>query len=426
MTTYDASIEQCVIGALCIGPAAMKKVIQYLRPEDFTIPACEALYKYMFEGFINNRELDVNLLPQAIADQVKNPNDYVRECMMLAPTTNNVFLHSKVIHEAAQDRKLKAELFDLIESEEKDSLATKAMQKCQDYLLDNVGGTKTMLEMMNEACDKLSEPLGLRIDTGFPRLDGILKGMWGGNLILVGARPSCGKSAYGLDLAEYAASKGHKTLLFSMEMLYDELIERMICRQARIPLDHIIDRTMDDEEIYRYTVACAKLSGLPLVVEDNPNLTVQQIRAKARMISEVELIIVDYIGLLKSSERYSNRNLELGAISRDLKNLAAELKIPIVALAQLNRQKNANEEPQLSDLRDSGELEQNASKVIFLWNVDEEQGIKGCKVAKNRRGKVGKVQMKFEGEFMKFTERAEDTDWTLKKDTAELFEDDEY
>lgn len=272
-----------------------------------------------------------------------------------------------------------------------------------------------MMVMMGEACDKIDEPLGLRIDTGFPRLDGILMGIWGGNLILIGARPSAGKSAFGLDLADHAAKTGHKTLLVSMEMLYDELIERMICREARISLDNIINRTMSEDEIQRYVMACAKMSELSIEIEDNPNITVQQIRAKARMISDIDLIIVDYIGLLKASERYANRNLELGAISRDLKNLASELKIPIVALAQLNRQKDANEEPSLSDLRDSGELEQNASKVIFLWNVDEENGIKGCKVAKNRRGKTGRVQFNFEGQYMRFTERANDVSYETRR-----------
>lgn len=411
MTLYDASLEKCVIGALCIAPEHMKEVAQFLKADDFTIPACKMLYEAMYELFINNEPIDVNLLPQYIKVIMQNPVDFIRDCMISAPTTNNVVLHSHVIHDAAKERRLREEVFDIFDSVEKDVIATSIIEKCQDFINDDLGDSKTTFDLMNQACDALSAPMSLRIDTGFPRLDGILKGFFSGNLIIIGARPACGKSAMGLDLAETAALRGNKVLYYSLEMLGDELSERMICKRARIPLDHIIDRTMDEDEIGRYVEACAQLSRLPIVYEDSPNVTVQQIRAKARTISDLSLIIVDYIGLLRSTKRYDNRNLELGAISRELKNLATELRIPIIALAQLNRGKGETEEPQLSDLRDSGELEQNASKVIFLWHIDKESGIRGCKVAKNRRGKTGTVQMNFEGEYMKFTERTEDVDY---------------
>jgi len=425
MKLYDTSLEQCVIGALCIGPDSMKKVVRFLKPEDFTILACEMLYQKMYDEFIHNHPIDVNILPSCISSIMSEPTEYVRECMMLAPTTNNVVLHAHVIHEAARERRLQTSVYEIFNTEEEDVLATTIIQKCQDFLKDGRGEATGMFQLMNEACDKLSEPMGLRIDTGFPRLDGILKGLWGGNLILIGARPSCGKSCFGLDLAEHAARQGHTTMLYSLEMLSDELTERMICRRANIPLDHIIDRVMSDDEILRYTQACADLSSLPIIVNDTPNITVQQIRADTKIQQNVELIIIDYIGLLRAEGKYPNRNLELGAISRELKNLAAELKIPIVAMAQLNRQKDSGDEPNLSDLRDSGELEQNANKVIFLWNVDEEQGIKGCKVAKNRRGKNGTVHMRFQGEYMKFTELSENINVKSKK-SDDMWNDDEY
>lgn len=411
MTLYDPSLERCVIGALCIGPEKMKEVAQFLRAEDFTMQACSMLYEEMYNLFINNKPIDVNLLPQCIKVLMDDPMKFVAECMMEAPTTNNVIVHAHVVHDAAKERRLRDSVFEIFDSGEKETIATSIIEKCQDFIHDDLGSSKTTFDLMIQASEALDQPMGLRIDTGFPRLDGILKGLWGGNLVIVGARPAVGKTMFAIDLAESAARSGHKVLFYSLEMLGDELAERMICKQARIPLDHIIDRQMDDIEMARYTIACNKLSALPIVYEDTPNVTVQQIRAKARTISNLELIIVDYIGLLRSAKRYDNRNLELGAISRELKNLATELRIPIIALAQLNRGKSETDEPQLNDLRDSGELEQNASKVIFLWKVDEEQGIRGVKVAKNRRGKTGKVQMNFEGEYMKFTERTEDIEY---------------
>lgn len=414
MTLYDPSLEKCVIGALCINPKKLEEIATFLKPEDFTIKACEVLYTEMLDRFINNDVIDVALLPQCLVAVTENPTQYIADCMIEAPTTNNVVLHAHVVHDAAKEKRLRDEVYEVFDSAEKDEIATSIMEKCKDFLEDEIGTSKTMYDLMNEACDKLSEPAGLRIDTGFPRLDGILKGMWGGNLIIIGARPGCGKSAYGLDIAESAARKGHKVIFYSLEMLGDELAERLICRKGYIPLDHIIDRTMDDDEMMRYTRACAELSSLPVIYEDTPNITVQQIRAKARTISDLSLIVVDYIGLLKASRKYDSRNLELGAISRELKNLASELRIPIVALAQLNRGRQDDEEPNLSDLRDSGELEQNASKVIFLWNIDKEEGIKGCKVAKNRRGRTGVVQMNFQGEYMRFIERTEDVEYGKK------------
>lgn len=404
-----------MVGALCIAPERMKDVAQFLKADDFTIQACKVLYETMYDWFINNKPIDINLLPQYLKVLMNEPVEFIKECMYSAPTTNNVVLHAKVIHDAAKERKLRDEVFDIFDSSEKDVIATSIIEKCQDFINDDLGSSKTMFDLMYQACDALSEPMSLRIDTGFPRLDGILKGFWAGNLIIIGARPACGKSAMGLDLAESAALRGNKVLYYSLEMLGDELSERMICKRARIPLDHIIDRTMNDDEMARYVEACGQLSKLPIIYEDTPNVTVQQIRAKARTITDLSMIIVDYIGLIRSAKRYDSRNLELGAISRELKNLATELKIPIIALAQLNRGKGETEEPQLNDLRDSGELEQNASKVIFLWHIDKENGIRGCKVAKNRRGKTGTVQMNFEGEYMKFTERHEDVEYDSKR-----------
>lgn len=417
MTHYDPSLEKCVIGALCINPQAMEKIATFLKPEDFEIKACSVLYGTMLDKFIHSEPIDVALLPQCLVDMMENPQKYIAECMIEAPTTRNVVLHAHVVHDAANERRLRDDVYEIFDSSENDVIATSIMQKCQDFLEDKISRTSTMFDVMNEACDNLSSDVGIRIDTGFPRLDGILKGIYGGNLVIIGARPGVGKSAFGLDLAESAARKGHKAVYFSLEMLRDELAERYICKRGNIPLDHIIDKTMTDDEVMRFAQSCAELSQLPIIINDSPDVTVQQIRAQARIIPDAEIIFVDHIGLLRASGKYQNRNLELGAISRELKNLATELRIPIVVLAQLNRGKEENQEPQLNDLRDSGELEQNASKVIFLWKLDVENNIRGCKVAKNRRGKTGTVQMNFEGEYQRFVERSEDVEsYNSRKD----------
>ena len=412
MTMYDSSLERNVIGALCIEPKAMKEVASFLKADDFQINACKLLYETMLDKFIHNEPIDVALLPQCLLSIMENPTKFVADCMLETSTSNNVVLHAHVIHDAAKERKLQNDVYEILNSCQGNTIATSIIQKCQDYLSDEVHNSVTMFEMMNEACERLNDNKELRIDTGFPRLDGILMGMYGGNLIIIGARPGIGKSVFGLDIARSATQKGHKAIYFSLEMLSDELSERYICNKGNITLDHIVRKTMDMDEIARYANACSELSSLPLIVNDSPNVTVQQIRAQARLIPDAEIIFVDHIGLLKADGRYQNRNLELGAISRELKNLATELRIPIVVLAQLNRGKEETQEPQLNDLRDSGELEQNASKVLLLWKLDKETGVRGCKVAKNRRGKLGTVQFNFDGEHQRLIERSEDIEYT--------------
>ena len=426
MKIYDPNIEPCVIGALCIAPEKMKEVARFLRSEDFTILACEKIYGVMFTWYINNQAIDINLLPQELKDSIGDPFNYIRECMMLAPTTNNVVLHAHVIHDAAKERRFQSEVMECFNKYSGDDLATEILKTSQDYLREGIGGAKTLFDLVNQALDNLSKPLGLRINTGFPRLDGILKGMRGGNLIIIGARPSVGKTAFALDLAVSAAKQGHKTLFYSMEMTSEELVQRLLSTYSGVQLSQIIDGQMDDNELLEYVQAGARISGLPVLIEDASNVTVETIRTKAIEEQDVKIIFVDYIGLLQSTKNYQNRNYELGAMSRDLKNLAMELKIPIVVLAQLNRNVNSDQEPNLSDLRDSGELEQNANKVIFLWNIDEEEGIRGVKVAKNRNGRIGTVQMNFDGEHQKFIERSEDIVYRKAKSTGRFSDDDEY
>lgn len=426
MKIYDPNLEQCVIGALCIAPEKMKEVARFLHSEDFTILACDKIYEVLFTWFINNKAIDINLLPQELKDSISDPFNYIRECMMLAPTTNNVVLHAHVIHNAAKERRFQSEVMDCFNKYSGDDLATEILKTSQDYLKDGIGETKTLFDIVNQTLDNLSKPLGLRINTGFPRLDGILKGMREGNLIIIGARPSVGKTAFALDLAVSAAKQGHKTLFYSMEMTSEELVQRLLSTYSGVQLSQIIDGQMDDNELLEYVQAGAQISGLPVLIEDASNVTVETIRTKAIEEQDIKIIFVDYIGLLQSTKNYQNRNYELGAMSRDLKNLAMELKIPIVVLAQLNRNVNSDQEPNLSDLRDSGELEQNANKVIFLWNIDEEEGIRGVKVAKNRNGKIGTVQMNFDGAHQKFIERSEDVEYHKARSAGRFSDDDEY
>ena len=272
---------------------------------------------------------------------------------------------------------------------------------------------------MSEAMDSISSKKEGRIDTGFPLLDATLKGLWPGQLVLVGARPGCGKSAMCMEMAESAARKGKTVLHITAEMLAGEVGERLLAKRTEgVTMDQLIDGVPEtDENLWMNLAYTASVeSKLPIYFYDGPDVTVSRIRELALGIEDLKMIVVDYLGLMigEKDKKAENRNLELGGISRELKLLASELEIPIVAAAQLSRTVNETDKPKLSSLRDSGELEQNAVKVIFLWKTDPGDDTQvGCTVAKNRRGRTGDVNFYFDGSKMTFMElsyRKEDDD----------------
>ena len=375
-------------------------------PEDFSIPACAEIFEAACDALSRGRSFDAVIAADAVSKRISNAAGFVRECMDITPTVVNAEQHARMLHQRAGEARFRQAVQEALEGGEDAAAAIAGI--CQNYLQANAGGLKSISQAMHAAWDGLANDRALRIDTGFSKLDGLLKGISAGQLVLIGARPGVGKSAFALDLAEYAARNGHRTLIYSLEMLSDELAERMMARRSCVTMDKLIDRELNDDDLAALAEASSGLSQLPVSICDSPNVTVQKIRAQARTIKGLELIIVDFMTLLQSTQKYDSRNLEVGAISRQLKILATELRIPVVVLCQLNRTQDETEEPGLMSLRDSGELEQNANKILLLWKIDREDGRIGVKVAKNRRGRTGIVQMAFDGAHMRFTELSED------------------
>ena len=408
-----SQLEYSVVGAICIDPRVCDKISSILSPDDFSISACSEVYEAACDARSRGKHFDAVLAADAIRNRVDDAVRFIGECMDITPTTANVESHAKLLHQRAGEARFRLAVQEALEGED---AAAAVAGICQSFLQASAGGgLQSIGQAMKAAWDGIANDKELRIDTGFPKLDGLLKGINAGQLVLIGARPGVGKSAFALDLAEYAARGGHRTLIYSLEMLSDELAERLMARKSRVTLDKLIDKQLSDEDLADLAAASSSLSQLPITICDSPNVTVQKIRAQARTIKNLELIIVDFMTLLQSTQRYDSRNLEVGAISRQLKILATELRIPIVVLCQLNRTQDETEEPGLMSLRDSGELEQNANKIIFLWKIDRDTGTIGVKVAKNRRGKTGIVQMDFDGAHMKFTELTEDYIRPVKK-----------
>lgn len=426
---YNGEFEASVIGALCIEPKCIDRLMGTLSPEDFVSPVYGAIFQAALKSRDAGEVFDAVLAADAIREKSADSVKIIQECMEKCPSVTNAEYHAELVHKAAQERALKGGIRHILENCHGDEVAVEVAGLCQDFMLGKLGKVHSMADIMQRLADTLNQPPQNRLDTGFPRLDGILKGMRGGNLILVAARPSVGKSAFCQDIAETVARQGKKVLFYSLEMSDEELGERWLSRNAGISLDCITDHKLEETHWKKATDAFQYLSGLPILVCDDPGLTVERIRSQARTTPNVELIVVDFLTLMKSGQQEQNRNLEVGAISRNLKLLAMELKIPIIAISQLNRSFTDTDKPGLSALRDSGELEQNANKVIFLWNIDRDAGIKGVSVAKNRQGRCGEVQMRFDGDKMRFTELTEEISGrsteTRKRKKRNLYDEDD-
>lgn len=411
--SYNQNAELSVTGAYLIDPRYLNRVAGTLQAEDFMNPLCAKLYTAATKAFREGKVLDPVMARDVILHDTPNPDAFLVDCMNMCPSVSSAEDHAEYIHAQAKERRLRSRIDEALTSQSGDGLAVEIAGICQDYMSGKLGRSHTMSQMLNNLMDRLSLPPKGRVETGFTRVDALLKGMRAGNFVIIAARPAVGKSVYAQNIAMNVARTGKSVLLYSLEMSDEELGERIISKTSGVQLDKITDHNLDEQDWKRISDACQYLYDLPLIINDDPSVTTSKIRAEARMTENLGLIIVDFLTLIKSERKYDSRNLEVGAISRELKLLAKELKIPIIALSQLNRNAADTSRPTLAELRDSGELEQNTDSVIFLWNIDVEQGIKGVAVAKNRQGRCGAVQMRFVGDQMRFVEmRADEEVWS--------------
>lgn len=406
-------LENGIIGAICIDPNLIRPLGGVVHSEDFSSDLCKAIFDKAISSLTSDGVFDAVIAADAVAGTLgeQQAREYVLELMRQTPTTANAEYYAGLLHKRSTFARMKSQLVNIImdsdESTDPADFSASVITKCRELLnSEKTGHTVTL----NKAIEKLYLGLGeskgiVRCDTGFERLDKYLKGIWSGNLCVIAARPGVGKSAMALSIAENVARNTGKVLIYSMEMLDVELAERIIVRDGKITLDSLIDSEKLTEDDYGLVIESMKRKyDLPILINDSPNMTVSKIRREAATIDGLKMIIVDFLSLMKADGKYEKRYLEIGAISRELKMLAVELNIPIVVLCQLNREREASERPTLANLRDSGEIEQNANKILMMWYEDEEHHIVGVSVAKNRRGKTGAAKYYFDGDHMTFTE----------------------
>ncbi len=423
--------EQAVLGSILIDKNAIYRVADMLVPEDFYSPAHEKIYSIIIELYEKRQPIDLLTLTSRLKEM-----ELLKEIggsSYLAELTNRVATSSHVTSYATSVREKKI-LRDLIRASAEiaedafgsqnavedlvDDIEQKILSISQKSAPQNFLSVKDELKSAYERIDKLHEGGDkLRgIPTGFFTLDNKLSGLQKSDLIVLGARPSSGKTAFALDIARNAALKGHTVGIFSLEMSREQVIDRIISAESHVPLWHILTgRIQDDSEFSMIRNALDHLSTTKLFIDDSPSLNILQMRSMARRLQVehgLDLLIVDYLQLIRPRTNSDNMVAQVTEISRGLKALARELKVPVLAVSQLSRnvEQRDHKVPRLSDLRDSGSIEQDADIVMFIYRKERDQSDGSTSVqnttqiliAKHRNGPIGEVDLHFDPERVTF------------------------
>ena len=428
--------EMSVLGAMLIKKEAITQAQELLKADDFYREAHRLVYDAMLELAGNGEPVDLVTLTEAlrkkeILEKVGGIS-FLTQLANYTPTAANIVYHAKIVKEKSELRHLidaateiasaayeaTDEVTDIMDDAEKKILAVAANQTggafepIRNIVIDTVGRVETLYENQG----------GLTgISTGFRDLDRDTSGLQKSDLILVAARPSMGKTAFTLNIATYAAMHGHTVAFFSLEMSKEQLVQRMLCSEGGIDSQRLHTGQITDDEWSRLVETADKLNRAPIYIDDTAGITVMELRSKARRLKAehgLDLIVIDYLQLMqgRSSKGNDSRQQEISEISRSLKALARELNVPLVALSQLSRSVESRQEkrPMLSDLRESGSLEQDADIVMFLYREDyyqketENQNITEISISKHRNGPIGSVNLYFRKEFTRFCDLAQE------------------
>lgn len=425
----NVEAEQAVLGAMMLEHNAVVAAMEKLRPGDFYREVHRTIFEAMEHLHHDNKEVDVITLPEELRRMKKLDDvgglEYILSLPNLVATAANIEYHANIVAEKALARniittctELTSEAYDG-EKEPEDLLDDAERRILQISESKRRGDFAPVGVVVEETLDKITKlyenKAGITgLPTGFRDLDRLTSGLQPSDLILVAARPSMGKTAFTLNIAQNVGVKQHKTVaFFSLEMSQEQLVQRLLCQIAHIDSQKLRTGQLNsDDEWTKLTDACDKLYQAPIYIDDTPGISVTEMRSKTRRLKAehgLDLIIVDYLQLMQGRNSES-RQQEISEISRSLKALARELKVPLIALSQLSRSVESRQDkrPMLSDLRESGALEQDADIVSFLYREDyydketENQHITEIILAKHRNGPVGSVKLYFKGEYTLF------------------------
>ncbi len=414
--------EVCVLGSILIDNDAILAVSEFLRAEHFYDLNNAKVYEAMLKLYEDRTPIDIVTVSEKLKEMKYlkkiGGKAFLSRLANEVPTSANVESYGKIIKSLSAKRELISAAGRISERSFDESIPSMelldyAEQEIFSLSQKHLKSIPTSLkEVLTASFDRLDElqkmGSGLRgIPTGFIQLDTMLAGMQDSNLIVLAARPGVGKTAFGLNIARYVSvEKKIPTCIFSLEMSREELADRLLVRQGLIDAWKLKTGQLSEVDFDSYSEAMGILAEAPLYIDDTPGLTVTELRTKARRLQVdkgIKFVIVDYLQLMHGTSR-DNRVQEVSEISQGLKNLARELKIPVMAMAQLNRQmESRGGKPKLSDLRESGSIEQDADVVMFLHREDEEvREVVTCSIEKHRNGPTGQFNLYFNGKQVSF------------------------
>lgn len=434
--------EQSVLGAILIDNNALPRCLEILDPEDFYKGSHRKIFFAMTDLFDKNEPIDLITL----TDQLKKNDEleavggiaYLSLMVNMVPTAANVKYHSHIVREKALLRGLVQSANEIASRVYEDNLdaedlvdyAERSIFKISDKRVKASFVTlkeviRDSFEMIERLYDKKETVTG--VSSGFRDLDDLTTGFQKGDLIIVGGRPSMGKTAFALNIAQHVGLELREPVaIFSLEMAREQLAIRMLCAEAMVNSNNIRKGFIKKEDWHKLTSAASNLTGAPIFIDDSSGITVLELRAKARRLKiehGLSLIIVDYLQLMRGKGSFERREQEISDISRSLKALAKELSVPVIAVSQLNRSVEARRPPKpiLADLRESGAIEQDADVILFLYrdevyNKEAKRGHSEIIIAKQRNGPTGTVDLAFISTCTRFLNM-------IDRDTEDVGED---
>ncbi|PRR81413.1 Replicative DNA helicase [Clostridium vincentii] len=420
--------EQSVIGSMIIDKTAIAKVAEKLQDTDFYRDGHKIIYRAIFDMFKEDMAVDMLTLLEHLksSEQLEKAGGvtYITEVSSSVPTTANLSSYIKIVEEKSTLRKLiRASTLIIEDSYNK--------QGDVENVLDNA--EKKIFDIAEKKSSNDFEPLNVVLERGFLEierlfnnkgeisgvgsgimdLDSMTSGFQKGDMVLIAARPSMGKTTFALNIAEHAALReGKSVVIFSLEMSKEQLAYKLLCSEANVDMHKLRTGTLEDRDWENIARATGPLSKAKIYIDDSAGVSVMEMRSKCRRLKMeygIDLILIDYLQLMSGSNTES-RQQEVSEISRSIKGLAKEMECPIIALSQLSRapEQRADHRPMLSDLRESGSIEQDADVVMFLYRDEyydaetEDKGIAECIISKQRNGPVGSIKMAWLAEFSKF------------------------
>lgn len=434
----NVDAERSVIGGMLIDPSGVTKVLEFLAPDDFYKKSHQVIFDAVINLYQKNEPADLVTITEVLRSEgtleAAGGASYMSTLVDSMPTAANIVYYAKIVHEKAILRKLIQSATEIIEmgydakaggvddflDQAERIIFEIAQRRFKPSFVAVKDIVKDTFKIIEELYEKKEVVTG--VPTGFSELDKLTAGFQRSDLIIVAGRPSMGKTAFALNLAAFASMEGgFPSAIFSLEMSKEQLVQRLLCSEARVDASKLRGGFLSNSDWPKLTRAAGSLSDADIYIDDTPAINVLEMRAKARRLQKEKglgLVVVDYMQLMRGLGKIESREREISEISRSLKALAKELNVPVIALSQLNRalENRQDKRPQLADLRESGSIEQDADVVMFVYRDEvynketEDRGVAEIIIGKQRNGPIGRVRLAFLNQYTRFDNLAHGMD----------------